>query len=89
MLVVMTFAVDKHFGLVGVDQEILEWNTKVGTQGDVSRAIISIAHGIYVASVHKYEDTSVTFVRSSFVYSIAAIADCHLTLKHSIICCYV
>jgi len=29
----MTFAVGKCFGLVGVDQEILEWNTKVGTQG--------------------------------------------------------
>jgi len=51
MLVVMTFAVDMHFGLVGVDQEILEWNTKVGTQGDVSRAIISIAHGISLCSL--------------------------------------
>jgi hypothetical protein len=51
MLVVMTFAVDKHFGLVGVDQEILEWNTKVGTQGDVSRAIISIVHSISFCSL--------------------------------------
>jgi hypothetical protein len=51
MLLVMTFAVDKHFGLVGVDQEILEWNTKVGTRGNVSRAIISIVHGISLCSL--------------------------------------
>ena len=48
----MTFAVGgKHFGLVGVDQEIMEWNTKVGTQGDVSRAIISIVHVIPFCSL--------------------------------------
>lgn len=51
MLVVITFAVDKRFGLVGVDQEILEWNTKVGTQGDVSRATISTVHGISFCSL--------------------------------------
>jgi hypothetical protein len=71
MLVVMTFAVDKHFGLVGVNQAILEWNTKVGTQGDVSRAIISIVHVIFFLwpqYINVSEDTSMTFVRSlSFV----------------------